>query len=97
MNSFVVIVIAVAATSLLASVVAHLAQAPTVANWLSWPALVVAGWAFFGHLIALDDDMRGGWSNPEGSRAVWRRSVTELFAKLLVFAAVGWWFALIRE
>lgn len=26
-----------------------------------------AGWLFLGHLITLDDDFPGGWSNPEGA------------------------------
>lgn len=97
MNRLAVIVIGLAATSLLASVLAYFAHATIVARWLTWPALIVSGWAFGGHLITLDDDMRGGWSNPEGSRAVWGRSVVELFTKLLVFAVVGWWFAMVRE
>ena len=97
MNRLAVIVIALSATSLLASVVAHFAHAPIAAKWLTWPALIVSGWAFGGHLITLDDEMRGGWSNPEGSRAVRGRSVLELFAKLFVFAVVGWWFAMVSE
>ena len=97
MNRFAVIVIVLSVTALLASVVAYFTQAPIVARWLTWPALIISGWAFGGHLITLDDDMRGGWSNPEGSRAVWGRSVLELFAKLIVFAVVGWWFATVRE
>ena len=97
MNRFAVIVIGISVSALLASVLAYFVQAPVLARWLTWPALIVSGWAFGGHLITLDDDMRGGWSNPEGSRAVWGRSVLELFAKLLVFAVVGWWFATVRE
>lgn len=97
MSRFAAIVLGGCAVSLVASVVAHVVQASTTARWLSWPPLVVSGWAFFGHLITLDDDIRGGWSNPQGSRAVWGRSVAELFLKLFVFAVVGWWFAVIRE
>jgi hypothetical protein len=26
-----------------------------------------AVWAFVGHLITIDDDVTGGWSNPDGS------------------------------
>ena len=26
-----------------------------------------SAWAFFGHLITADDDIPGGWSNPDGS------------------------------
>lgn len=28
-----------------------------------------SGWAFLGHLITADDDLPGGWSNPEGNIA----------------------------
>lgn len=50
------------------------------------PALVLAGWASFGHLVSLDDDMPGEWSNPEGSRKVWLTSVAGLGVKLALFA-----------
>ena len=97
MNRAAVFVIAILSASLAASIVAYLAQASIVARWLTWPSLIASGWAFLGHLVTLDDDMRGGWSNPDGSRAVWWRSVLELFVKLVVFAIAGWWFATVRE
>jgi hypothetical protein len=33
----------------------------------SYTAIGFAVWAFVGHLIAIDDDLPGGWSNPDGS------------------------------
>jgi hypothetical protein len=58
------------------------------------PLIVVAGWAFVGHLITLDDDAAGAWSNPEGSRPVWRSSVGQLCLKgvafVVILATVEW-------
>ncbi|QFT55389.1 hypothetical protein FIU95_12575 [Microbulbifer sp. THAF38] len=41
-------------------------------------------WAVIGHLVKLDDDMPGEWSNMEGSPEAWRRSRVELLIKSLV-------------
>ncbi|MBY6189325.1 hypothetical protein KUV22_02740 [Microbulbifer agarilyticus] len=38
-----------------------------------------------GHLITLDDDMPGEWSNPEGDKSVWHSSLVVLAIKFLVF------------
>jgi hypothetical protein len=48
----------------------------------------MSGWVALGHLVTLDDDMPGEWSNPQRSRALWLRSLAELIAKLLVFAVL---------
>ena len=48
----------------------------------------LAIWAFVGHLVTLDDDARGGWSNQDGSRRFWRDSLFELFVKLLILVAL---------
>lgn len=40
-----------------------------------------AAWAFVGHVVTVEDDLRGGWSNPDGSiRFPW----TELTIKAAV-------------
>lgn len=47
----------------------------SIAAILSWvwkvpyfyTAIGFAIWAFAGHLITIDDDLQGGWSNPDGS------------------------------
>lgn len=45
-----------------------------------------AAWAFVGHVITLDDDGPGGWSNPDGSLPFpWR----ELAAKASFLAALS--------
>jgi len=43
---------------------------------------------FVGHLVTLDDDMPGEWSNPDGSVSFWRSSKLELLIKFLVALAV---------
>jgi hypothetical protein len=32
--------------------------------------LVVSGWMFFGRLITLDDELPGGFNNPDGDQAL---------------------------
>ncbi len=46
----------------------------------------LSGWALIGHLVTLDDDMPGEWSNPEGSRTLWHSSLIVLLIKLLAFS-----------
>lgn len=48
----------------------------------------LAGWVAVGHLITLDDDMPGEWSNPEGDIALWRSSLRVLAVKFAVFFAL---------
>ncbi|WP_404366791.1 hypothetical protein [Marinobacter sp.] len=45
----------------------------------------LSGWVAFGHLITLDDDMPGEWSNPEGIKTIWRTSLAILAVKFAVF------------
>lgn len=45
----------------------------------------LAGWAAIGHLITLDDDLPGEWSNPEEDGAFWRSSLAILAVKFAVF------------
>lgn len=48
----------------------------------------LTAWMVFGHLITLDDDMPGGWSNPEGDKKLWHSSLAIMAVKLLVFATL---------
>ena len=48
----------------------------------------LAAWMAFGHLITLDDDMPGEWSNPEGDKKFWHSSLAIMAVKFLVFAAL---------
>jgi hypothetical protein len=61
----------------------------TVGAVLAIALVVLSGWWFFGHLVTADDDMPGGWSNPEGSRSFWRSSLLDLLVKFLVFVVAG--------
>lgn len=47
-----------------------------------------AVWVFFGHLITLDDDEPGGFSNPDDSRPVWCGSLMDLRIKFLILAGL---------
>ena len=77
------------ATSLVSSAIALLMGAKQIGTWLGVPGLVMAGWAFIGQLVTLDDDMPGGWSNPQESAAVWKSSLRELFVKLACFLVIS--------
>ena len=52
--------------------------------------LGLLAWATVGHLVTLDDEMPGGWSNPEESKRIWRLSVAGLVAKAALLALVFW-------
>jgi len=52
--------------------------------------LGLLAWATLGHLVTLDDDMPGGWSNPEESKEIWRLSVAGLATKAGLLALVFW-------
>lgn len=84
------IVVGVLILSLLCSVGARLFGRPQLVVPLGSPALVLTGWAFLGHLITLDDDAPGGWSNPERSRKVWMRSLWILAALMVLFGVTCW-------
>lgn len=62
--------------------------------------LGLSAWAVLGHLITLDDDMPGEWSNPEGSRRLWHLSLLGLAIKVVVviglFMLIAW-FPQLRE
>ena len=45
----------------------------------------LSAWMAFGHLITLDDDMPGEWSNPERDKKIWRGSLSVLAVKFLIF------------
>jgi hypothetical protein len=46
-----------------------------------YTALGFAVWAFGGHLVTIDDDLAGGWSNPDGS-------ISFLWGELTIKAAI---------
>lgn len=73
---------------LVSTVSAKLFHMEKAAAILSVPLLVMAGWGFIGHLVSLDDDIPGGWSNPDGDVTLWRQSVRELLVKLVVVLGV---------
>jgi hypothetical protein len=52
------------------------------------PALVISGWRFFGHLVTIDDEAPGSFSNPESSSRIWHNSLLEALAKAVLFTVV---------
>ena len=46
----------------------------------------LSAWAFVGHFVTVDDDLPGGWSNPDGKFPVpWK----QLVVKGIVLVALG--------
>ena len=84
------VVVGVVVLSLLCSVGARLLGRPQFVVPIGSPALVLTAWAFFGHLITLDDDFPGGWSNPERSAKFVYQSLLALALKLTVFCLTCW-------
>ena len=96
MTKLGVIVIGIFVASVVGFAVAFLLGARTVGNWLGGLALALSGWAAIGHLVTLDDDMPGGWSNPDRSRAVWSKSLAQLAIKMVIFGGVLWLFVTLQ-
>jgi len=88
MGKFQKIIIGVFIISFVGGVATSMLSYEVIAKGIGIPALVLSGWASFGHFITLDDDMPGEWSNPEGENKKWYSSILELFVKIAVFAAV---------
>jgi hypothetical protein len=90
------VVIGVFLASVLGFAVAFLLGARSVGNWMGGLALVLSGWVAIGHLVTLDDDMPGGWSNPGRSQALWFKSLGQLAIKVVVFVGVWWLFVTLQ-
>jgi len=84
------VAVGVLVQSLLCSVGARLLGRPQFVVPFGSPALVLTGWAFFGHLITLDEDAPGGWSNSERSPKVWMRSLLTLAGLMVLFGVTCW-------
>ena len=97
MDTIAKYVMAIFLVSCAGSVVAYFLGSAGPAKWLAMLPLVLSGWAFFGHLVTLDDDMPEEWSNPDGSKSFWSKSNAELLLKFGVFGLVGWWFYVVSN
>ena len=61
---------------------------PSLAFKVGIAPVMFAGLALFGHLITLDDDARGGFSNSQSSSGIWRSSLLGLALKAGLFGLV---------
>ncbi|WP_133406888.1 hypothetical protein [Parashewanella tropica] len=46
-----------------------------------------------GHVVTFDEELKGGWSNPEGNPKIVKWSTIELICKIL-FSIIIWWLVL---
>lgn len=83
------IVLTTFGASVVLSIVALLIGAHEWGATATVPALVLAVWMFGGHLVTLDDDSPGGWSNPHSSKEIWRQSLRQLAIKFFVLLGVA--------
>ncbi len=51
--------------------------------------LGIAALVFGGHFVTLDDDVPGGWSNPESSEKLWHSSIKVALVKLVVLVGLA--------
>ena len=61
---------------------------PSLAFKVGIAPVIFTGLALFGHLITLDDDARGGFSNSQSSSGIWRSSLLGLALKAGLFGLV---------
>ncbi len=52
--------------------------------------LIIIGWSALGHIVTIDDDLPGGWSNPDGDPAVARQAKVWLAVTVAAFFFVFW-------
>jgi hypothetical protein len=70
MRTFLRIALCLFVASLAASILASVLFGAREALCYDLPALLLAAWAALGHLVRIDDDAEGGWSNPNGSSQI---------------------------
>jgi len=90
MRTFIRIAVYLFVASLAASLLASVLLGARAALWCGMPALLMATWAALGHLVTIDEDAEGGWSNPEGSPKIWHQSLRRLAVKIVVAMLVAW-------
>lgn len=55
-----------------------------------------SAWALLGHLLTVDDDMAGGWSNPDGSLPFPWMEIAAKAAPLAALSVVAYWVPAVR-
>ena len=81
--------VSVFAASVATSFIALALGSDRLALYLIVPALLLSALVLLGHVVTLDDDAAGGWSNPDATPELWRASLRELALKLVALGAVG--------
>jgi hypothetical protein len=79
-KQWIILILAYIAVAVALSVFANIAYLVTF--------LVISGWTVLGHTATLDDDMPGGWNNPENSADIWKKSKIELLVKIIIFTSL---------
>lgn len=82
-----VVVIIMLALSIASFAIARL-YSPSLAFKVGIAPVIFSGLALFGHLITLDDDAKGGFSNSQSSSRIWRSSLLGVALKAGLFGLV---------
>jgi hypothetical protein len=91
------IALAVLLVGLAIGIVAAFANLRLVALSLLIPIMCVSGLAIFGHLITLDDDFPGNWSNPGSNPKILKASLLQLLFEVALCAAAVLGLSLVKS
>jgi len=86
---YLIVSVAVVVSAILLSAIWHVPYIDTLTG--------VAGLLFVGHLITVDEDMPGGWNNPDGKTPLDWRGLALKGALLVLLAAVELGVPTLRE
>jgi hypothetical protein len=89
-SKITLVVIALITSSLLLSAAASTLSYSAASTWLGAPALLISGWAAVGHLVTIDDDAPGGFSNEDRDQRFWHESLLALVIKIVLFLLSCW-------
>ena len=77
------VIAVVLAVAVLAFVLSFVAGVAYIYTFCMVAAVIVCG-----HLVTLDDDYPGGWSNLDGDKEIWQSSLKALAVKVVVLIAL---------
>jgi hypothetical protein len=78
--------LAIYLTSVAAGLAAAILQRFVASACLIAPAVLQSALVLLGHVVTLDDECPGEWSNPDRSLAIWRESLRDVAVKFTAFA-----------
>ena len=90
MRKFQVVLLSVLVISLLLTAAFRILNVTDYLLITGAPALIILCLVFLGHFVTLDEELSGGWSNPDGSKKIALLSIGELVIKFVVLLFCLW-------